>query len=274
MTEYTAGNTPASPRRTEGVTICIPNWNHRCFLPRCVSSAMRAVTSLAAHGVESEILVVDDVSRDGSRPLLISIMQLYPEAPIRVIFQARNGGPSRARNTAIAAARYRHICMLDADNTLEHDNLIYFHRALRDTGASMVYGNLLTLANGRPFSFQSNYIVGNGIVDSNYIDSFCVVDAEAFELLGGYIEGDRMDLFEDWEMVLHLFSEGHLVCFVPMVLGHYHKYTLSRFGGLGEEYANVKQQRAMRRRFDQIGVRSNDHRFSWRIYHPDMGFLS
>ncbi len=260
-----------TPRRSEqGVTICIPNWNHRCFLPRAVHSGLAAVRALAEHGVEGEVLVVDDHSRDGSPSTLLSLLHLYPDAPLRVVFQPRNSGLPHGRNTGLANARYRYVCMLDADNTLIPGNLIYFYRTFRDTGAAMVYGNLVGVLDTRDTFLLSNHVAGYQLINLNTVDAFSLVDAEAVNLSGGYIRHAQLHGVEDWEMVLHLLCEGHMICFVPVLLGNYYKYQLSM---VNEVEQTEKLARVMRRRFDQVGIRSNDPRFTAQMYHPDVGYL-
>ena len=56
-----------------GVTIFIPNWNHRAYLPRSIRSALQAIERLKEAGYSGELLVIDDASRDGSQKFLLKI---------------------------------------------------------------------------------------------------------------------------------------------------------------------------------------------------------
>src|SRR5437764_12262631 len=60
-----------------GVTIFIPNWNQRPFLPRSVGSALRGVEALKRAGFDGEVIVVDDASRDGSQRFIRTADVLY-----------------------------------------------------------------------------------------------------------------------------------------------------------------------------------------------------
>ena len=50
-----------------GVTIFVPNWTHRTYLPRSLRSALDTIAGLEEAGYSAELLVIDDASRDGSQ---------------------------------------------------------------------------------------------------------------------------------------------------------------------------------------------------------------
>src|SRR5919202_3933062 len=119
-----------------GVTIFIPNWNHRPYLPRSVRSALEAVERLEEAGLSGEGLLIDDASRDGSQKFLRTVQALYDETPLQLVFLERNLGLPRLRNLAIRMSRYRHVCMLDADNELVADILPMFVQSAVQTDAA------------------------------------------------------------------------------------------------------------------------------------------
>lgn len=59
-----------------------------------------------------EVIVVDDLSTDDT----LALLRAWPDPRLRVIAQAENSGPVRARNRAIAEARGRYIAALDQDD--------------------------------------------------------------------------------------------------------------------------------------------------------------
>jgi succinoglycan biosynthesis protein ExoO len=256
-----------------GVTIAIPNWNHEMVLARAVGSALEAASALRANGIAAEVLVIDDGSRDGSPTLLRQLEALYYLDGLRVVALLRNVGLGAVRNLALAKASFRYIVFLDADNELVADNLSLFYRAIIETGAAAVYGNLLKRAEtGSDGSVMSNESFQFRVFSSNYIDAFALFDGDQLRELGGYSEDQRICAREDWELYLHLASNGRLVLFVPALLGYYHDTPNSMIKQAAEHHG--AQAGYLRRAFDQFGWRrylplNTLHK----QYHPDVGYL-
>ncbi|MCB4769216.1 glycosyltransferase [Ancylobacter sp. Lp-2] len=253
-------------RNPHGVSICIPNWNHRNYLGRSIGSALRAAEALKDRGVGCQVIVVDDFSRDGSQRLLASMALADRLGVLDPILATSNEGLAATRNRAMHHARYRHVCFMDADNELVPDNLYHFWRAARDTGAAITYGNLVMHNGERSIGLLSNDFVDERIYDMNYIDAFSLVDADQVEELGGYY-GKHAAAHEDWELLLHLCAEDRLLVFVPMVLGYYHVAPLSMIQTTAFDHSKMRRVYAQRKSGLPLGF---DGR---RIYHPDIGWL-
>jgi glycosyltransferase involved in cell wall biosynthesis len=86
------------------VSIIINNYNYARYLPEAIESA------LSQSYPQTEILVVDDGSTDGSREVILR--QDYRIVPIL----KRNGGQASALNAGVAQSRGKIICFLDADD--------------------------------------------------------------------------------------------------------------------------------------------------------------
>ena len=260
MTQTSAGRGP-----DYGLSICIPNWNHKHFLPRAVGSALKAVKCLQRAGIPAEVIVVDDASRDGSQRALFAMALAEPEGVLDVVLADRNAGLSATRMKGLRLARYRWACLLDADNEIAPENLATFVRAADETGATMVYGNLLEMTAGAAAGFLSNEVVHEGLFEENYIDAFAIIDRRKVLAHGGYRED--MTSHEDWELTLHLVAEGEPVVFVPAVLGHYHV----------ENHSMVKttpfEHRRMHRMYNQRGTGFSPAFEARRMYHPALGWL-
>jgi glycosyltransferase involved in cell wall biosynthesis len=259
--------TEREPKREDGVTICIPNWNHRSYLARSVGSARTTAARLATHGVGCQILVVDDHSRDGSQRLLFSLCCADESGALDVILKPRNEGLAAARNTGLDRAKYRWVCVLDADNELMPDNLFHFYRAARDTGAALTYGNLLVKREGQVTGLASNDVVTERILDGNYIDALSIVDSVRVLALGGYTDHPYARTHEDWELILHLIAENELLIFVPMVLGIYHVENGSMLQTVQLDHSKIYRMFNQRRTGFPPGFSGG------RLYHPDIGFL-
>ncbi|MGQ9897974.1 MAG: glycosyltransferase family 2 protein [Acidobacteriota bacterium] len=250
-----------------GITIGITNWNHRLFLPRSVSSARRALHNLAAHGVSGELIIVDDASRDGSIEWLAQAAATITDVTLRVCFGQSQQGPAARRNHILHLARYRYVCWLDADNELQSDNLFLFFRAIRDTQAAVVYGNLLVREEGRIRGLCSNVVYRSSIFQNNEVDLCSLCDANQLKQCGGFHTAASINGNEDWELFLHLAGDGRLIVFVPAVFGTYYVRHQSLSYGLKPSDTSV------RRIHDHQRHRSLEGRLLGRIYHPDVGWL-
>lgn len=89
-------------------SVVIPAYNAEATLERAVASVFEQEMP------EVEIIIVDDVSSDGTMALAERLTASDPR--IRLLRQAINGGPAAARNAGLRAARGDTICFLDADD--------------------------------------------------------------------------------------------------------------------------------------------------------------
>jgi glycosyltransferase involved in cell wall biosynthesis len=89
------------------VSIVITNYNYGRFVARCIDSA------LAQCYPNTEVVVVDDASRDNSR----EIIQSYGKRVVPVL-QGRNGGQGAAFNAGFHACQGEVVLFLDADDWL------------------------------------------------------------------------------------------------------------------------------------------------------------
>jgi teichuronic acid biosynthesis glycosyltransferase TuaG len=94
--------------RADLVSIITPAFKAAPFIAGAVGSVRRQTHH------EWEMLIVDDCSPDDT----VSAVQRAAAGDdrVRLIRQPHNGGPARARNAALAAARGRWIAFLDADD--------------------------------------------------------------------------------------------------------------------------------------------------------------
>jgi glycosyltransferase involved in cell wall biosynthesis len=269
----------------DGVTIFIPNWNHRPYLPRSIYSALCAVEHLREKGFSAEVLVIDDASRDGSQKLLRSIQMLYEESWLRTLFLDQNLGVTRLRTLALRISRFRYVCTMDADNELVPDNLPLFLQSIIETGAALVHGNLIAKQGDEVIGLWSSRMATMQLTEGNYIDTFALVDASKLLRAGGYNSDPRLYAYEDWEMVLHLIAEEERIVFVPAVMGIYYRNPGSRLQETtqkaerkaGSHSKQVKRSKEtttlMQRMFAQTGTRGWDPVRVGCIYHPAVGFI-
>jgi glycosyltransferase involved in cell wall biosynthesis len=264
-----------------GLTIVIPNWNHRAFLPRSVRSALQGLKRLEEDGFSGEILVIDDASRDGSQKRLRSIQMLYAESRLKMLFLPRNLGLPRVRNLGLQMSKYRYVCLMDADNELIGDNLPLFLRSIIETGAALVHGNLIDKQGEQVLQMLSSRVANLRLTERNFIDAFALVEADELLRLGGYVSDPGLYALEDWELHLHLIFEERKVVFVPAALGYYYRNprsmleeTLQESEGEKGRSPAARSSTLVKRMYAQSGTREWDPMQVGHIYHPAVGYIN
>ncbi len=98
----------------ESVCVCIAAYNS-------ANTIARAVTSALQQSHVTEVLVVDDASRDATVEKARGCDD--GSGRLSVIAMEHNGGPSAARNRALAQSRASLFCVLDSDDYFLHDRI-------------------------------------------------------------------------------------------------------------------------------------------------------
>ncbi len=93
------------------VSAVVLSFNSRRYIETCVRSLMKAY---AACGVQGDIWVIENGSRDGSVDLLKSL-QAEVGPSLNVIYQPENTGTTRSRNLALRQATGDAVLILDSD---------------------------------------------------------------------------------------------------------------------------------------------------------------
>lgn len=94
------------------ITVVIVNYNVKYYVGQCVDSVRKAL-----RGIDSEIVVVDNHSRDGSVEYLHSI------GGIRVVESGHNLGFSKANNIAIRQSKAEYVLLLNPDTFVSEDTI-------------------------------------------------------------------------------------------------------------------------------------------------------
>lgn len=116
------------------VSVVVPCYNEAGNIEECV----RRVPRMGSH---TEVIVVDDGSRDGTADLVKP--ELNPAVEVRCISYQPNQGKLNAVRTGFEAARGDILMILDADMTVPPEDLPSFYRPLREGLADFVNGTRL-----------------------------------------------------------------------------------------------------------------------------------
>jgi glycosyltransferase involved in cell wall biosynthesis len=140
-------------RNPPTVSILMPVYNEA----KTIEEIIRRVHGVELDGVEKELVIVDDGSKDGTRDYL---QQLATSAGQKVYFHAHNMGKGAALRTALTYATGDIILIQDAD--LEYDPAEYKEllQPILKGQADVVYGSRLSGAKvARAFNYW--HYVGN-----------------------------------------------------------------------------------------------------------------
>ncbi len=96
------------------LSIIIVSWNVKALLERCLNSIFKNI-----YGLETEVLVVDNNSQDGSKEYLQD--RLKKNNSLKIILNNRNLGFSRANNQALVRAKGEFILFLNPDTEIIDD---------------------------------------------------------------------------------------------------------------------------------------------------------
>src|SRR5689334_10319865 len=124
------------------VAIIVAAWRASATIGRAVASAL-------AQPETAEVVVVDDASNDGGATLAAARAADDGSGRLKIIALETNGGPSRARNAAIAASRAPWIGVLDSDDFLEPGRLAAL-LALAHKGYDLIADDLMQTPAGKP----------------------------------------------------------------------------------------------------------------------------
>ena len=150
LTEFLVAR-PAAPRADYSVSVVIPCYNE-------VGNIAECVRRVPAMGIHTEVIVVDDGSRDGTA--LKVTPELNPAVEVRCLSYQPNRGKLNAVRTGFKEARGDILMILDADMTVPPEDLPCFYAPLRDGMADFINGTRLIypLATG---SMKMENFLGN-----------------------------------------------------------------------------------------------------------------
>jgi glycosyltransferase involved in cell wall biosynthesis len=133
------------------ISVLIPVYNE-------VKTILTVIDRVRAQPFETEIIIVDDGSQDGTRDLLRST-ELPPN--VKVLFHEQNQGKGAALRTGIASVTKPITIIQDADLEYNPEDYKVLLRPIEDGVADVVYGSRFI---GIHRSFLFTHYVGNKLL--------------------------------------------------------------------------------------------------------------
>ncbi|MGB3554800.1 MAG: glycosyltransferase [Jannaschia sp.] len=152
---------PAAPPL---VSVIMANYRGADFLADAMGSVLAQTHS------NLELLVSDDASDDESCAMVRRIAAR--DTRVTLIEAATNGGPSRARNAALALAQGEWIAIVDADDLLHPQRIARLLAAAKRHGADLVADDMVPFGPGRtgPPGTMFGHLLASGPVRIDAID--------------------------------------------------------------------------------------------------------
>lgn len=208
--------TPAYAMSTPEVSVVVTLFDYAHLVTETLDSLVRS------DGVDTEIVVVDDHSRDDGRAVVTAFMDAHPDVAMVLLGSEVNRGLAAARNLGFAAARAAKVMVMDADNLVYPTCLRRLADALdTDPTAAFAFATLECFGE-RPGVASAKAWYVPWLCEANYIDAQAMLRKRAWERHGGYRTDDPLVFgWEDWELWLRLAAAGEHGVHVPQMLGRY-----------------------------------------------------
>jgi len=174
-------------RPANRISVVLPVYDRE----RYVGEAVRSV--LEQTRPADELIVVDDGSTDGS----IDVVRGFASPIVHIVRQA-NGGIGAARNRGMEAATGDLVAFIDSDDLWTQDKLALQQRALADTGAALVFGQVVEfLSPDRAEELAGVYRVATE-PRPGFVATTLLARRAALDRIGPFDTSFRVGEFIDW----------------------------------------------------------------------------
>jgi MoaA/NifB/PqqE/SkfB family radical SAM enzyme/GT2 family glycosyltransferase len=199
----------ASPK----VSVIIPCFNLGQYIEETVDSVF------AQSDQDLEIIIVNDGSTDEATNRLLAGFS----RPRTRVLTTENRGLAAARNLAIAHARGRYICALDADDKL-HPAFIEKTTAVLDADPSLAFvSTWLETFGDEQWVWRQDRCDFPALLAECVVLTAAPVRREAIDAVGGYDEHMAASGDEDWDLWISLVEKGFRGTIIPEVLFYYRR---------------------------------------------------
>jgi glycosyltransferase involved in cell wall biosynthesis len=195
---------------------------------RCADTISRAVNSVASQTVcPSELILVDDGSKDNTQAVLKNLQDLYGKDWIKILSMDRNYGVSNARNAGWDIATSDYIAFLDADDAWHPDKIAIQYSWMSKNPQIVISGHKCLIVNPKcsltfptlDVQFSVHNITKNHLLLTNpFVTPSFMLKRELkyrFDPLKRYAE--------DFFFLQEVGMDGHIIVILNLVLVHVFK---------------------------------------------------
>ena len=225
------------------LSIIIPVFNGGHYISRCIESLINQSLK------NSQIIVVDDGSRDDTSKIIQTYMTCSPN--IELITHHENKGTGAARNTGLKHASGKYIAFLDADDWMDTNGYMEMVSALEHSSSDIAVCDVYT-EYGSPYlsKIRYNYKYRNTITARFALRLLCKTEAQdsymssrmgnkVFRselLLKNSICFAERSVWEDDIFMFLAFYYAEKVELIPSVAEHYFQRDASAMHSFSQSY--------------------------------------
>ena len=200
-------------------------------------------------------LVIADASDDDS---VRKIAGEYREKDRRVVLVPvpENEGIAQNTNAAAAAAKGDYLAFCDHDDLLSPDALFEMARAVRETGADLLYSDEDKVTADRKKYYQPHFKPEFNLDllrSNNYITHLTVIRKDLFDGLGGLRA--EFNGAQDYDLVLRASEKAEKIARIPKILYHWRTHESSTADNpMSKQYAYDAGKRAIEEHLKRTGT--------------------
>lgn len=195
------------------VSVIVPAYNVENYIERCLESLVNQTLK------ETEIIVVNDGSTDGTKQKIEAFLSKYPDK-IRYL-EKQNGGLSDARNYGIPYAQGKYIGFVDSDDYVELNMFEEMYKKAEEENSDMVECDFI-------WEYPNKQRVDKGRIYSNKKEAFIYARVVAWNKLirketlkKANIQFPKGLRYEDTEFFYKLLPSLQKISFVKTPMVHY-----------------------------------------------------
>lgn len=220
------------------VSIIVPVYGVEKYIERCARSLFGQTFK------DIEYIFVDDCTLDQSIQVLERVAVDYPDANVRIIRKAVNGGLPQARKTGWEAATGDYVLHVDSDDWIEPDMVeTLYNRAIAEN-ADMVccdwleeYIDRQEVKKQQPLPWNQYYMKILSLEAEAYV--WCrLVKRSLYEGLVFPVE----NMFEDFVITSQLLKRCQVVAFESGAYYHYLRNNVNSICASGNEIKTLTQE--------------------------------